>query len=178
VSLQPATKSIGQHVVNVHVVLIEPCPAKWSEVVHKYSQRHHHEGQFVSEYDTAPSSQLQDSSVHDDDDDDNAGSSDGTQPAAHGRYSRRYDPADTDRVVVVERTDVTDRTYSVTEHGPQLAVTSSGGGGSVMRRRAEPLSVDVQRSQPLLPLDWTTALYCLSSVVSLMRRLSGDISRS
>ena len=162
----------------MHVVLIEPCPAKWSEVVHKYSPRHRHEGQSVSEYDTAPSSQLQDSGVHDDDDDDdNAGSSDGTQPAAHGRYSRRYDSADTDRVVVVERTDVTDRTHSVTEHGPQLAVTSSGG-SSVMRRRAEPLSVDVQRSQPLFSLDWTTALYCLSSVVSLMRRLSGDISRS
>jgi len=52
------------------VVLTEPCPAKWSEVVHKYSPRHHHNGQFISHEDSVTSSQL------DSDDDDGAGSSD------------------------------------------------------------------------------------------------------
>jgi len=135
------------HVVNVRVVLTEPCPAKLSDAVHKYSPSHHHNGQFFSDEDSVTSSQLDA-----DDDEDGAGSSDWSQQSAvRGRYGRRYNPPDT--VVIVERPSVTDRTYSVTGHALQTAVTSSS--GSTARRRAPSPSVGVQLALPLLA---TTAM--------------------
>jgi len=129
----------------VHVMLTETCPAKWSEVVQTYSPRRHHDVQFIADDDTMPPSQLD----SDDDEQEGAGSSDGVQPAARGRYGRRYDPSDP--LVIVERPTVTQRTG----HSPQVAITTSG--ASISTRPCLPLSVDVQLALPLLKLDWTTA---------------------
>lgn len=149
----------------------EPCQTKWSEVVHNNTpgQRHHHDGQFISDDDTVPSSQLDtDVHNHDDDDKDGAGSSDGALPAARGRYGRRYDPPDT--VIIVKRPSVTERTQSVTRQRQQVMVTS---GADSMRR---PLTVDIHLALPLLALNWTTSLWLVSRL--LFHRLSVSLAVS
>ena len=158
-------------VVDVLAVSTEACPAlQWSEVVHKYSPRQRHDGHVVSDDDTTYPSQFH---SDDDDEEDDVGSSDGAQPAARGRYGRRYDPPDS--VVVVQRPSATSRTKSVTGHALQSAATTSGC-VSITHRRFAARSVDVHLALSLFAFDYTTLLHVV--VRLLFHRLVDCLSAS
>ena len=93
----------------MRVSVIEPCPGKWSSVVHTYSPRYQHDSQLASDDDDSATASQRDLDDHDNDDESAGGGSGAVQPGeVRGRYGRRYDPPET--VIVVERPSPSERT--------------------------------------------------------------------